>query len=75
MNTTIYRHGNITAKNFKTWIITNTRPLFYHRMQGSVAERIKHEAFNILTYREKISNIVTSRYLKINSPWSLIFQS
>ena len=30
--------------------------LVYHSLQDSVAERIKHEAYNILTNRKTISN-------------------
>ena len=52
--------------------MTNTRALISHRLQGSVAERIKHEAFNILAYRRKSSNPVRSRYF--NSPQSLMFR-
>ena len=47
---------------FKMQIMTNTRALVYH----SLAEQIKHEAFNRLIYRKKSSNPVRSRYFKIN---------
>ena len=38
----------------------------FHSLKGSVAERIKHVAFNMLTYREKSSNPARSRYFKTN---------
>ena len=43
--------------------MTKTTALLYHSLHGSVTERIKHEAFNMLTYREKSSNPIRSRYL------------
>ena len=50
MNTTIYHDDNTTAKNFQNTNYDNTRALLYHSLQYSVAERIKHEVFNILTH-------------------------
>ena len=69
MNTDIYHHNNITAKlwmlftmtifrTFKTKIMTNAWALIQTKPPGSVAERIKHEASNMLTYREKKPNPV-----------------
>ena len=43
--------------------MTKTTALLYHSLHGSVTERIKHEPFNMLTYREKSSNAIRSRYL------------
>ena len=72
MNTDIYRHNKIMNVKFamtifqlrtcKTQIMTKTRALVCHRLFGSVAERIKHTAFNIPTYCEKSSNPVRSRF-------------
>ena len=45
---------------FETEVITNTRALIYLWLYGSVAERIKHAASYILTYRETNSNPVRS---------------
>ena len=49
-------------RTFKAQIMTKTRALVYHRLYGSVVERIKHMALKYLTYREKSSNPVTSRF-------------
>ena len=38
--------------------MTNTRALVYHRLYGSVAERVKQEASSMSTYREKSSHPV-----------------
>ena len=46
MNNNIF-YDNITAKNFKTQVTTNTRALIYLGRYGSVAERISHMVFNI----------------------------
>ena len=71
MNTDIHHHNNITAKSwilfamkifFETQIMTKTRALIYHGLYSSVAERIKHEASDMLTHREKSSNPVRSRF-------------
>ena len=51
-----------SLRTFKTQIMTITRALVYHRLCGSVVERIKHTAFNISTYRERGSNPVRSRF-------------
>ena len=52
---------NMTVSKLKTSqtkITTNTRPLIYLGLHGSVAKRIKYEASGMLTYREKSSNLV-----------------
>ena len=41
--------------------MTNTRALVYLKTYGSVAERIKHEPSDMLTYREKCLNPVRGR--------------
>ena len=45
-------------RTFKTKIMTNARALIQTKPPGSVAERIKHEASNMLIYREKKPNPV-----------------
>ena len=52
MNATIYHYDNIMAKK---WITTKTRALVYLILQGSVAERIKHDVSSMFTYRRKSS--------------------
>ena len=42
----------------KAQIMAYTRALVYHKLYDSVAERIKHKASNMLTFREKGSNPV-----------------
>ena len=49
-------HNKITLKTSKTQSITNARALIYFRLHDSVAERIKLEAFSMLTYCKKSSN-------------------
>ena len=46
----------LQLRTFKTQIMTNTRNLAHHFLQGSVPERTKHQALYILTYCEKSSN-------------------
>ena len=48
----------------KTQITTNTRALVYHRLYGSVTERIKHMASNMLSYRETSSDPIRSSFPK-----------
>ena len=45
---------------------TNTRALVYQSLQGYVAKWIKHEACNMLDYREDSSNPVRSKHFKTN---------
>ena len=49
---------------FTTQITTNTRALVYHRLDGSVTERIKHMASNMLSYRETSSDPIRSSFHK-----------
>ena len=52
----------LQLKTSKTQITTNTGALIYLELHGSVAERIKHEASSMLTYREKSSKPVIGRF-------------
>ena len=52
----------LQVKTSKTQIRTNTRALIYLGLHGSVVERIKHEASDMLTYREKKSNPIRDRF-------------
>ena len=58
-------HGyylSLQLKTSKTQITTNIRALIRLQLHGSVAERIGHEASDMLTYREKSSNLVSSTF-------------
>ena len=44
------------------WLNTKTRPLTYHKLYGSVAGRITHEASYNLTHHEKCSNPIRDRF-------------
>ena len=52
----------LQLKTFKTQITTNTSALIYLGLCGSVAERIKNEASDMLTYCEKSLNPVRGRF-------------
>ena len=52
----------LQLKTFKIQITTNTRALIYLELYGSVAERIKHKASDMLTYCEKSLNPVRGRF-------------
>ena len=52
----------LQLKTSKTQITTNTRALIYLGLNGFAAERIKHDASDMLTYREKSSNSVRDRF-------------
>ena len=52
----------LQLKTSKTQITTNTRALIYLGLHDSVAERIKLEAFGMVTYRKKKSNPVRDRF-------------
>ena len=43
----------LQLKTSKTQIKTNARALIYLGLNGFAAERIKHDASDMLTYREK----------------------
>ena len=50
----------LQLRTFETQIMTTLELYFINSLQDSVAERIKHKACNIFTYREEISNPVRS---------------
>ena len=52
----------LQLKTSKTQITTNTRDLIYLGLHDFVAERIKHGASGMLTYSEKSSHPVRSRF-------------
>ena len=52
----------LQLKTSKTQFTTNTGALIYLRLDGSVAERIKHELSSMLTYHEKSSSPVRDRF-------------
>ena len=47
----------LQLRTFKAQILTKTRVLVYHKLQGSLAERIKHEAltYSLIVKRVQIS--------------------
>ena len=77
ITTNIYHHNNIMAKSWilifamtilklktsKTQITTNVRALIHLGLHGSVTEWIKHEATGMLTYHEKSSYPVRSKFI------------
>ena len=52
----------LQLKTSETQFAANTRALIYLGPCGCVAERIKHEASGMLTYRKKSSNSVRGRF-------------
>ena len=63
----------LQLRTFKTQITKDTRALVYHGLYGSVAERINHTTFNMLSYREKSLNAASGRFfitqLVSHNPW------